>query len=189
MHWQSIRKKCRTYKNDTSASTALEFGLLTFPFILLIIALIELSLFFATTTVLEGALTDVTRSIRIGAIQEEASIDAMRERFVDEVCAHAGYLAACDDIQYEVRKLNEFGSNIDTNISNEGALVDPPFEIDQVTAGCVVMVRLAYGYEFMTPFFGKVWSNYPDNKRLILATTVVKTEPYDFYASDNCEIS
>jgi len=189
MHLQSIRKAFLTYRKDTKASTALEFGLLTFPFILIIIALIELSLFFATTTVLEGALVDVTRSIRVGAIQEEASVDAMRERFVDEVCAHAGYLASCDEIQYEVRKLDEFGSNIDLNISDEGVLVDPPFEIEGVTAGCVVMVRLAYGYEFMTPFFGRVWSNYPDNKRLILSTTVVKTEPYDFYASDNCEIS
>lgn len=184
-----MHTKIRAFCRQDEASTAVEFSLLIFPFMLLVIALIELSLYFATATVMEGALVDVVRSIRTGDIQEEASLQAMEDRFVEEVCDHAGYIARCGDIEYEVRKLDSFASDASVNITSEGQLDSPAFEMDQVTAGCVVMVRLVYGYHFMTPFFAELWSNYPDEKRLIMATSVVKTEPYDFNASANCEIS
>ena len=177
------------FKKNEDGSTALEFALLAFPFMLLVIAIVELSIFFATTTVIEGALVDVTRLIRTGQLQAEPTLQEMEERFVQEICDHAGYITNCTEIEYEVRKLDSFGSDIAVAVTDDGSLDEPDFEIEEVTAGCVVMVRLLYGYKFMTPFFADLWSNYPDDKRLILSTTVVKTEPFDFEAADNCEIS
>lgn len=180
--------KGKVFSTNEDGSTAIEFALLAIPFVLTIVALIELSVFFATTTVMEGALASVTRQIRVGAIQSKGTIEEMEEEFAKVLCERAGIVANCDDIEYEVKKLDDFSADITTAVDDEGFLVDPVFEADQITAGCVVLVRVAYKYKFMTPLIGSLWANYPDNKRLIMSTSVVKSEPFDFETSENCDI-
>ena len=178
----------RLFRKEQSGATAIEFSLLALPFALTIIAIVELSMFFATTTVLEGALHEATRLIRTGELQKEESLEDMEELFVETVCNHARMLTKCSSIEYEVRKLDSFSSDISFSVDDDGHFSNPEFLADDITAGCVALLRLGYLYDFITPFFGTLWSDYPDSKRLIVTTTVVKSEPYNFNVEDNCDI-
>lgn len=179
---------CKYFKNS-EGTTAIEFSLLAVPFVFTIVSIIELSLFFATSSVIDGALSTVARQVRTGQIQNEASsTDDMMDMFTEVVCDHGDALTVCEKIEFEVLKLDAFTDDIAATVTEEGALDNPAFELDQATAGCVALVRLSYLYQFMTPLFGTLWSNYPDRQRLIVATTVIKTEPYDFEVDDGCTI-
>lgn len=179
----------RALKAEESGTTAIEFSLLAVPFVFTVVSIIELSMFFATSSVIDGALNEVSRQVRTGQIQQQAATtEEMMEIFSEVVCDHGDALTVCNKIEFEVLKLDAFTDDIAASITEEGALNEPAFELDQATAGCVALIRLSYLYRFMTPLFGNLWSNYPDNQRLILSTTVIKTEPYDFEVDEGCTI-
>ena len=181
-------KKFRFWQRDKDGTTAIETALLAVPFTFTVLAMVEIALYFATGTVIEGALDDVSRAVRVGQIQNEASISDMEDVFEDTICEHAGILANCANFDYDVRKLTSFSDGIQAEVNDDGNLVNTSFEMDQLTAGCVAMIRVGYLYPFMTPFFGQLFSNYPGNTRLLMSTTVIKTEPFDFEAAENCDI-
>ncbi len=173
---------------DETGTTAIEFSLLAIPFVFTVISIVELSLFFATSSVVDGALDVVARQIRVGQIQQEETIEAMEDKFIEIVCSHGDVLTDCNKIEFEVLKLDKFSTDIAATVNEEGGLVDPAFEVDAITAGCVSLIRISYLYEFLTPLYGKMWSNYPGNQRLLIATTVVKSEPFDFDVDEDCSI-
>ncbi len=171
----------RWVKKD-DGTTAIEFSLLALPFMLSSIALIELALFFVSGSLLEGAVADASRTIRTGQLQ--ANADPLTV-FLDELCDHAGVFLDCDNFQYQVQKLDDFDDDLTPQIDADGNITPPDlFELDQITAGCMAMVRITYRFQFITPFFGDMWSNYSGNRRLQMATVVFQAEPYDFDVTD-----
>lgn len=168
-------------------TTAIEFSLLALPFMLTIVAIIELSLFFVSDSLLQGAVADAARTIRTGQLQSDA--DPLTA-FKNKLCAHAAIFLDCDSIQYQVRKLDTFDDDLTPEVDEDGNMVPPDtFEVDQIQAGCVAMVRVTYRYQFVTPFFAQIFGNYSGNRRLQMATLVFQAEPYDFDVSDpTCSI-
>lgn len=189
-----IQAKARRFKfkntvfKDTKGTTAIEFSLLAIPFVFTVVSIIELSLYFATSSVIDGALGEVSRQVRTGQLQQLATLQEMEDQFNQVVCNHGDVLTVCDKIEFEVMRLDAFTTDIAASVDENGALADPAFDLDEVSAGCVTLVRLSYLYQFLTPLYGTLWSNYPDNQRLMLATTVLKTEPYDFETDEGCSI-
>lgn len=176
-------KESKNFKNDTQGTTAVEFALLAMPFMLSVIAIIEMSMFFASGMLLESAVQDAARVIKTGQVQQSSG-DQLQD-FLDAVCDRAGVLMNCDNIQYQLKKLNDFNDDLTPNVDDEANLQPPDlFQINQVTSGCVAMVRISYPYRFFTPFFGTIWGNYGGNKRLLMSTVVLQVEPYDVNVTD-----
>lgn len=178
--------KKRIYNEDNSGATAIEFSLLALPFVMTCACIIELGIYFATAFVLESAVIDASRLIKTGQVQESASGD-QEAMFADAMCAVAGVLMNCDNLQYEVRKLDSFTADMSPTYNDDGDLENPPFQAASVTAGCVGLVRVAYRYNFMTPFFANLFGN-SGTSRLMVTTTVFKTEPYNFQENANCSV-
>lgn len=164
------------WRKDEDGAAALEFAFLSIPFFTFLIGIIEVALMIANASVLEGATYDAARLVRTGQVQQGADPETM---FRSALCDHAVILD-CDDIQFTVTTLNTFGDAEDAvpTFDEDGNMEEEDF--DAGGSGDIVMIRVSYLYEMMTPMLGQLFTNYPGRKRLMMSTVVLQTEPYEF---------
>lgn len=175
------RAKCKAWLKETDGSVAVEFAQIAIPFIFMMIAIIELSLFFAAANMLEGGLNESARMIRIGALQQEV-VRPQEEVFREAICSNVMVLIKCEDVDIEVVTMNDdsFSSTADLEpvYDEDGRLVERPF--DAGGSDDVVMIRAAYRYQLMTPLFSRLFTKTADHTIPIMSTVILRTEPYDF---------
>lgn len=167
------------YKQDETGATAIEFGLLAVPFFMLLVGIFELSMFYASGIILEGAANSASRLIRTGQAQNAAD---PQQAFEDEMCNRVGVIVQCEDIIYEsVNYGSSFDgvSNAPIQIDGDGNMISAGF--DPGGADDVVMIRLAYSHQFFFPFMGEILSDgTQQNASMHLSTVVLRTEPYEY---------
>jgi Flp pilus assembly pilin Flp len=175
-------KFARRWRGEEDGATAVEFALLAVPFMLLVVGIIEMSLMFLAGSLLEGAVNDAARLIRTGQLQTAGgSSDDQKEAFLKAVCDHAGMLLDCSRFQYQVIKLDSFNDDITPKFDEDGNLIDKDkFDLDQITSGCIAIVRVMYYYPLLTPLLSTAFSDSPNNTHLLMSTTAFETEPYQF---------
>jgi len=158
-------------------ATAVEFALVAFPFIYLLVGTIELSIMFAATSTLDAATNDAARLIRTGQVQQTNGDP--QQLFEDTLCAKASVFIPCSAIQYEVVTMSGFSdfASFPAGFDDDGNLISQGFNPGAVDD--VILIRAAYRYPLMTPLFGHAFSDGPNNTKLMLTTVVLETEPYD----------
>lgn len=169
------QKIAHSWLKNREGVTAIEFALMAAPFLLILIGIIELSMVYVTNSLLLGGVEDVARQIRTGQLQ---AAEDPQEAFNEAFCNMSGVLIDCNAIQYQVQTISTF-SSADLSMpefDDEGKLVDNPF--DPGASGSLVMIRVFYFYELMTPLIGQFFSDYPGNRKLMIATVVIQNEPY-----------
>jgi len=172
-----LKRKILSEINDEEGATAVEFALVGVPFILLVIGILEMSLMFTAQNLLEASTNSASRLIRTGQIQ----LGAGESAFSDAVCDFADVLIACDDIQYQVLPLDDFGAAEllpAASFDEDGDLEEQGFDAGGVND--VILVRVAYQYLIKTPMMQILLTNNNDNSRLMVSTVVLRTEPYQF---------
>lgn len=175
-------RQIRRWIRKEDGATAVEFSLIGVPFVFMIIGVIEMALMFTTQSLLEYGTSQGARLIRTGQVQQGAGEVAFR----DAVCNAAAITASrnfidCSDIQYQVVALDSFGDAQDFDdpqFDEDGNLEDQSFDAGDVSD--VVLIRVAYRYPITTPLMGAMLTNNGDNSRIMLSTTVLQTEPYEF---------
>lgn len=148
------------------------------PYVMLTVGIIELSIMYASASLLEGATNSAARLIRTGQIQQAEGADP-EEMFRDALCDYTTALVNCNDVQLEVVTMDSF-ADFDTfapTYDENGDLVSQGFAAGG--SNDRVLVRVAYRYEMMTPFVGQLIAG-PENERLFVSTIVLQTEPYEF---------
>ncbi|HYD17141.1 MAG TPA: TadE/TadG family type IV pilus assembly protein [Patescibacteria group bacterium] len=172
-----IRLFRRWLKNEEGV-TAVEFSLVAMPMFTLIFGIIELSMFFASGTVLEGASAEAARRIRTGQVQQS---EEPEEEFKKLLCDQGGSMLDCDKIQYEVIHVggNSFSiaDTMEPEFDDEGNLIPHPFDAGSESE--VVMVRTFYKWTFYTPFIGSMLTAGSGQDWIgHMSTVVIRTEPY-----------
>lgn len=176
--WNRKKKPLNTswFKNDDGA-TAVEFALVGIPFVFMVIGVVEMGLMFTSQSLLEASTNNAARQIRIGAVQEGGGEDLFRQ----ELCDFADVLITCEELQYQVIPMDDFGEaeNFpDATFDDEGDLEDQQFDAGGVSD--VIMIRTAYQYPIKTPLFRLMLTNNGGSTRSMLSTVVLRTEPYQF---------
>jgi len=86
-----LMRRCRALRRDESAATAVEFALLSFPFFLIVAGILQTSVIFLATQVLESAVQDASRHIRTGQIQKSGtSLETFREQICGRLISGSG---------------------------------------------------------------------------------------------------
>lgn len=175
------KHKSREFAGGTEGAAAIEFALMIFPFIYITFAIIELSLFFASSNMMESGINNSARIIRTGQLQQQTELDP-QTAFRNEVCSHLFGLIKCDEVGIEVIAMpdDDFGGAGDyAPVYNEDGILEPR-EFDAGESSSVVLIRAVYRYKLLTPLFANLFSKEPDNTIPIMTTVVLQTEPYDF---------
>lgn len=172
----------RNFCKRKEGTTAVEFSLVGIPFIFMVVGIIEMSLMFASQSLLEYGTSQGARMIRTGQVQQGGGEAAFRDAVCNAVAiTPERTFIPCEDIQYQVLALDDFADAADEpppDFDDEGNLEDQDFDAGGVSD--VVMVRVAYRYPILTPLMGTMLTNNNDNSRIMLSTTVLQTEPYEF---------
>lgn len=154
--------------------TAIEFALVAPVFLMLLFGTLESSMAYFVATTMEGEVQRAARQIRTGAVQ---AADDPLETFRTALCNNLENLTDCSRVVIDVRTFPDFG-DLDRPplIDDDGNPQNESF--DPGGAGEVVLVRIAYRYDIMTPFLSDVMSDgngYYD----IYAAAAFQNEPYE----------
>jgi Flp pilus assembly protein TadG len=173
---RTIRRLAR----EENGATAVEFGLIAFPFFGLMMAIIETALVFFASQTLETAASDSARLILTGQAQSAGMTAA---KFKEAACTRIFALFNCAaELRVDVRTYTTF-NDLKTGNSNKltdanGKLIEN-FAFQPGTASQVVSVRLIYPFPvIVTKFFDFGLGNMAEGKRLLVATVAFRNEPF-----------
>ena len=170
--WRYFRRK--------DGATAVEFSLVAAPFVFMLIGLVEMTLMFASQSLLQGSTMTAARMIRTGELQQMQAGNP-EEEFRQTLCAFAGPLIPCNEIEFQVISVQSFeeADNLPpAQFDADGNLQNTVFDPGDVND--VVLIRVAYRYPITTPLFQPVLTNNGDGNRIMMSTVVLQTEPYEF---------
>jgi len=178
---KTLGKTISRFGGDRRGATAVEFALVAPVFLYLLIGIVEASLLFFTTTVVDGAVMEAARTIRTG--QAQNSGDSLTT-FKTALC---GILTTynCNDMTIDVRTYPSFSSvSIPVlHYNDDGELVDEDgnvyvAEYTPGGSGDITVVRVMYSWSFVTPFIGALFGDTGSGK-FLSTTAVFKNEPYE----------
>ena len=169
-------RTARRFVRQNDGAAAVEFGLVAAPFLALMFAIMETSVVFFAGQTLETAAADSARLVMTGQAQTQGFSQA---KFKEEVCKKIFGLFDCaGGVQVDVRTYSSF-SNVDLTkpIDANGNLVNN-FTYSPGGPGDIVVVRLLYQYPVYVSLLGLNLSDMAGGKRLIVATSAFRNEPY-----------
>lgn len=176
-------KTTRRYRVKEDGATAVEFSIVALPFFVLMFGLIEISLIFMMSTMMDVGIGSAARSIRTGEFQaasEGMSESEMKDAFRARVCDAMADLFNCrNKLFMDVRTVGQF-SDVDP--------VDPLDDDDEIDDGAlifensgredIVVVRAYYKWDLIMPGLTAPLANLPGNSRLLQSTVVLRNEPF-----------
>jgi len=172
-----LRTLKKWFRNEKGV-VAIEFAMVALPFFMLLMGIIEVSMFYASSIILEGGASEASRLIRTGEAQGTADPEG---DFKTELCFQVEDLIPCNLIQYEVIVMpnDKFAdvANFQPQFDASGNFVPAGFNPG---GSCdVVLIRTVYKYNFMMPFIGNMMNGgVGNNPATLMSTMVIKNEPY-----------
>jgi Flp pilus assembly protein TadG len=177
---RSIPRRLRDMLADESGVTAIEFGILGLPFFAIIAAIMQTSVIFLASQVLESAVNDAARDIRTGQLQQSGgTISTFRSAVCDRLY---GLFPNCNNLHVRVVVVTNFQSAT-VVVPVEGDC-EAPCEWTQgetFTPGggrSVVLAQVYYKYPVIIQLGPIGMSNLPDGSRLMGSATVFQNEPF-----------
>ncbi|MEM1088641.1 MAG: TadE/TadG family type IV pilus assembly protein [Pseudomonadota bacterium] len=172
-----LQKRLEAYASDKRGVAAVEFALIATPFFFLIFGLLEVCVLFIMSSVLEHGINEAARGIRTGEMQENGFGQVA---FKNAVCAELFDLLDCDSkLRFDVKTFSSFSNTQNPNvIDKDGNLDDSDFQFTPGDANDVVVVRVFYEWELITPVLSKPLANMSNNRRLLQSTVAFRNEPF-----------
>jgi Flp pilus assembly protein TadG len=165
---RAMRRLAR--KQDGAA--AVEFGMVAAPFLLLVFAILETAIVFFAGQTLETAVSDSGRLIMTGQAQQKGFNQAT---FKEEVCSRIYGLFDCmGGLYVDVKTFPSFGQiNLTPPLDPDGKFQNN-MAFQPGGPSEIVVVRLFYQW----PIYVALLSNMAGNKRLLMATSAFRNEPF-----------
>jgi len=167
----------RRFVRQQDGAAAVEFALVATPFLALTFAIIESALVFFAGQTLEAANADAARLIMTGQAQTNGF---SATDFKTQVCNRIAGLFDCNGGVYvDVKTYSDFSSvsSAPSPVAN-GQFDSTKMAYTPGGPGCIVKVSLYYQWPIYVSLLGNNLSNLNGNKRLLVATSVFRNEPY-----------
>jgi len=171
-----VRVPFKRFQANDDGAFAVEFALIAPILMFIFMAIFEVSIMFFATVNIDGAAIEAARRIRTG--QNQSAGDPATD-FSTSLCGYLSTAINCNSLFHDARVVSSFGA------------VDLTTQIDPVTgepitygysaggAGDIVVVRVMYTWNFVTPLIGAYMGDSGTNSRLLASTVVFQNEPYE----------
>jgi Flp pilus assembly protein TadG len=171
--------KLRTFGRRDDGAAAVEFAIVATPFLAMLFAILETALVFFAGQTLETAVADSARLILTGQAQTaNGGVGLNQAEFKTAVCNKiAGLFDCAGGMTVDVKKYTSFSSADLTKPVDEDGKIKPG-SYDPGGPCEIVVVRLIYAYPVYVSLLGFDLANMSGNKRLLVSTSVFRTEPY-----------
>jgi Flp pilus assembly pilin Flp len=180
--WQQGRARAaatmRRLRRDDSGATAVEFAMVSVPFLMMLFGIIAVGLFFYTTFSLENAIETAARPIRTGEAQ---TTGMTRDQFKATVCTQLPPYVDCDGkLRINVQSFNVGQAITPPACVNAGGnLVAPastPYAPGAANQIMLVTACLQWSLAGELPYIRL--GSMADGSALIQASTTFKIEPF-----------
>jgi Flp pilus assembly protein TadG len=162
------------FRRDRKGAAAVEFAMVAAPFFALVVAILELCIYFFATRYLEDATLNASRLILTG--QSQASGNA-ETSFKNGLAASLPTWLDPAKAQYDVKVYADYGS-INNAPPMAGGMLDPTkLGFNAGKPGDIVVVRVYYEYPMVGKYFGTGMGTLANGNQLITATTTFRNEP------------
>lgn len=169
-------KFLKRFAEAENGATAVEFGLVVLPFLIFLLAIIDVSMIFFAATTLENGIATAARQIRTGQAQAGNMTAA---QFRTLVCGEIDGLLGCDArLGIDVRKYSGFSAATFPAALDQDGNLTGDLKFDPGEPGDVVVVRAFYTWPVMTPIVGEIFSDMSGGHRLLEASIAFRNEPY-----------
>jgi Flp pilus assembly protein TadG len=178
----------RRWQGEQSGATAIEFGMVALPFVLLLFGILSVCLYFFTTFTLENAVWHAARAIRTGQVQQSqgdyaaATTNEDRKKlFKKAMCTRAPSFFDCLGKAVVIVQSNaNFGNITEPKCATNGVITEEATAaFDAGNASSVVLVTVCYPWDFggKLPFIHL--GNLKNGALLMQASVAFRTEPYN----------
>ncbi len=160
---------------ETKAATAVEFGLVAAPFLVLVFGSLQVFLLLFAQQILETSAETAARWILTGNAQSLS-----QNQFQSQLCATVPAILSCNNIMVDVQVANSFSSantsapaltyDKNGNVSNQ-------WQYNVGAGGQIVVLRVMYQWPMFNMLNFQV-TNLQTNSRLLMATAVFKNEAF-----------
>jgi Flp pilus assembly protein TadG len=172
----------RRFRRAEGGVTAVEFGLISLPLMLMIFGLLELAMVFLVGATLDTATEIASRQIRTGEFQTSGG--NTQTDFKNLVCGQMAWLSGqcAANLWIDVRTFSTFNGLATAPPVNTQTFAPPAglcFSAGQPTD--IVLVRAYFEWALFTPLLNNALENMGggSGKRLITSTTAFRNEPYN----------
>jgi Flp pilus assembly protein TadG len=167
----------RLARNRRGAA-AVEFALVSIPFLALIFGVVEIGMIFFISTTLESATNATARLIRTGQMQ--ASGTATSATFVSGVCNQLSWLgSSCtSNLFVDVRTFSSFSSMSAPSPIVNGQIQQANLLFNIGAAGDIVLVRTFYQWTVFTPLLDGIGTPVSGGHTLLTSAAAFRNEPY-----------
>lgn len=167
----------RRFGRDRKGATAIEFGFVAAPFILMLFALLELGFMFVVDVVLETAVSQTGRLVRTGQAHDRAMSVS---DFKQEVCSRMGiFEAQCGErLIVDVRVLPRFaGQTPPDPVNADGELSEDGLVFAMGGPRDIILVNAWYPQPLFTPLVSQGAERVAGH-RVLSTTTAFRNEPF-----------
>lgn len=185
-------------RRSEGGTAAVEFAILSLPFLALVGGTLETGMAFWAQMGLEQAVADASREIYTGEFQNDnkstKDTTTLLTRFRTLLCTENGKarftLFNCDNVRVNVTVQDDFSSLTPTSPTQVNAKTgvqdwNPSFGASYSCArsSSVVLVQVAVDYPVFFKLLNPAAVSLPNNRRVLQAASVFRAEPYDSKAA------
>lgn len=166
----------RRYTGDREGVTAIEFGMVAMPFLVLVFGIFEIGLAFFVNRLVDNAVFESARLIRTGQAHQNGFDEAA---FKADVCDKlTDFLCNMDKFVVDVRTFDDFEAvgEVPSLIDEDGEISDDlNFEIGG--ANDIVIARIVYRWPMLTALMHLDGGD-SNTERKLVSSVVFRNEPF-----------
>jgi Flp pilus assembly protein TadG len=182
--------RLRALRADARGASLIEFALIAPAFIALLLAILETSLVFFAQEALETAAEQAGRQLMTGQVQTSTTAGVLpgttvsantAANFKTIACQQLYSFMSCSNLLVDVQNYATFdqvSTTKPTIIFDANGNPINTWSYATGGAGAIVVLRLMYIWRLPTGPLGFTVSDTGTNQKLLIATTVTKSEPY-----------
>jgi Flp pilus assembly protein TadG len=182
-------RQWRAFRRDERGATAVEFALVIFPFMLILMGIIELGLMFLGVATLDFGTFEASRDIRTGVAQT-AGMDEAAIRTA--ICENAIGLPNCEArLRVDLRAFPDWNAAAgrpepinDAFAAGDGSRWQDELEFDPNTGpNTIVIMRAFYEWDMFTPLIGDIMRDARfgaggEPRLMVSSASIFLTEPF-----------
>ena len=176
--FHDTRSRLAEFVAGDSGVVALEFAFVAAPFIAVLLAILQTGIVFLAEQLLESAVERAARDLMTGYVQQQAMTQS---QFAAAVCNKIPGFFVCSRLSVDVSSYATLASvntpPSSSALSLSSTLTQQP-QFQPGSQGDIVVIRLTYKWPVFLGPLGFTLANLPSGDRLLVATAVLKNEPY-----------
>ncbi len=170
----------RRFRRDERGATAVEFGLISIPFFMLLMTTVEMALMLWTSQQMEEAVFQTSRTMLTGESRTiYANPATAQTQFRDNLCANMTLIMSCAArLRVDVATYTSFATAQAGMPVSGGVLNTAGFGFQPSQPNTIIVVRAVLSYPLTMSTWSNAFASLSNGERALMASLAFRTEPY-----------